>query len=479
MTNFKKNFLKLILCIFLIVQCDTIFAVHTKKHTQHHRTKVKRKKIAHRPKAIARPDLKTVHTVAKPVLIFPQEFMMENTNKRKPQKMMQYSVVFDDPRESLFNDIVPLNHKLPQFNWADIASNMHTKNGKMYAKYKDLNLELTINPDIQQAAERFLTRNHAIVSGSTAIIEPKTGRLLALTQGGQKGNATTSVSSRGPAASLIKIVTSAAAIEKNHFGPEFELSFRGGCGKKPTDENWIENPSKDNITMSFYKAFGSSCNPFFARLALYHVGLTSLKKYAEKFMFNKPIPSDIKIQTSLFLLPNAETATPQEIAEAGSGFGATKLSPIHAALLSATVANGGIMMAPYLIEAAYNESGTEIYRAHPTQIGRVISPETAHKISTLMLATTSVGSSRRVFSRSSTQANIDDIGGKTGTLLDLENKRLLYTWFSGIVSMNSQQSITIGTVVASYRNYVVHANAIAQTTIAEYLRLQRYSDEYE
>lgn len=469
--------MSIILCAFVFAQFDTVFAAtHKKTHARVHKKK-NRLKTARIAQPISRPDLKIVHTTAKPVLSLPQEFLSETPNKRKIQKTPSSFFVFDDPRESLFNDVVPLNRKIPQFNWADIASKMYTKNGKTYAKYNNLKLELTINPDIQEAAERFLRQSHAIVSGSTAIIEPKTGRLLALTQGGQKGNATTSVSSRGPAASLIKIVTSAAAIEKNNFDPDFELSFRGGCGKKPMDENWIESPSKDNMTMSFYKAFGSSCNPFFARLALYHVGLASLKKYAEKFMFNKPIPSDIKIQTSLFLLPDAETATPQEIAEAGSGFGATKLSPIHAALLSATVANGGIMMAPYLIEAAYNESGTEIYRAHPTQIGQVVSAETANKISILMLATTSLGTSRHVFSKRNTQANIDDIGGKTGTLLDLENKRLLYTWFSGIASINSPQSIAIGTVVASYQNYVVRANAVAQTTIAEYLKLQKYNEE--
>ena len=49
-------------------------------------------------------------------------------------------------------------------------------------------------------------------------------------------------------------------------------------------------------------------------------------------MFNKPIPSDVKLQTSMFLLPDPDTATPQEVAEAGAGFGATKLNPVHAAL---------------------------------------------------------------------------------------------------------------------------------------------------
>lgn len=474
----KRNYFRFVfLCLFGFLHTFS-FATPQKKNTPHktnvHKTNVRiknKKTRAYTVKPFSRPDLKIVQTTANPVSFFAAGLGQKNKNKiADASKQM---VAFADPRESLYNNLVPLNSKIPQVDWESISANMYTKNGKVYSNYNGLKLELTINPEIQEASEKYLNQqSRGVISSSTAIIEPQTGRLLALAQGGNKGDAATSVSSRGPAASLIKIVTSAAAIERENLDPSFALPFRGGCGR-PANENWIENAAKDNTKISFEHAFGSSCNTFFARLALYHAGLAALKTYAEKFMFNKPIPSDLKIQTSLFLLPDPETATPQEIAEAGSGFGATKLSPIHAALLSATVANGGIMMAPYLIEAAYNAQGNEIYRAHPTQIGRVISEDTANKISVLMLATTSVGTSRRVFHKRGTRANLDDIGGKTGTLLDLENRDILYTWFSGIASMGSPKSIAIGTVVASPQNYVVHANAVAQTIIAQYFRIQK------
>jgi len=467
----KKNLIKKLLVFLLIFGHALSFAApKTKKKPRKRRTAQKR----HYVQRNVRPDLKKVLTTAQPVF-----FKASKSSPKLKQKFLEEKrqiMAFQDPRESLFNDGVPLSHEIPQIDWPSVISKLQFIDDKVYLDYDNLKLLLTIDAKLQKSATKLVTRKKGIVSGSTAVIEPNTGRILALAQDSNKRNSQTSVSSRGPAASLIKIVTAAAAIEKENLSPYAKLKFRGGC-RYLSRENWIEDGRRDRLKMSFDKAFGSSCNTFFARLALYHVGLSALKIYADKFMFNRPIPSDIKIQTSLFLLPDPETATPQEIAEAGAGFGATKLSPIHAALLSATVANDGIMMAPYLIEAAYDASGREVYRAHPKQIGRVVSKNTAEKLSTLMLATTAKGTSRTVFRRSGTRANIDDIGGKTGTLSDLENRQILYTWFSGIADINSPENIAIGTVIASPQNWVVRANAIAQTTIAQYFRLKKVSDK--
>ncbi|KAB8030814.1 penicillin-binding transpeptidase domain-containing protein [Fluviispira multicolorata] len=417
-----------------------------------------------------RNDLKTNYVTAQPVLFSAYTgSTLINSKRLNPNTVKVKS--YTDPRESLNNNSTPLNTPFGQVDWPDISSKMFIKNGKIYSYYKSYKLELTIDPQLQDASEKYLSQSR-ILNGSTAIIDPKTGKILALSQNGGNRNASVSVSSRAPAASLMKIITASAAIEKRNLNPYDEIAFRGGCGNL-RNGNWLADPARDKQRMTFAKAFGSSCNTAFARLALYDVGLASLKLYAEKFMFNKPIPSDLKLQTSMFLLPDPDTATPQEVAEAGAGFGATKLNPVHAALLSATVNNHGIMMAPYLVEAAYNSDGKEVYRAKPMQIGRIISQQTASKIETLMLATISSGTSRRTFHKAGTRADANEIGGKTGTLLDPENRDVLYTWFSGIAPLNSPNSIAIGTVVASPQNWVVRASSVAQTTLADYLKFEK------
>ncbi|APJ02523.1 penicillin-binding transpeptidase domain-containing protein [Silvanigrella aquatica] len=417
----------------------------------------------------AKGEGKTIFVTAQPIL-----FSSYSGSSLIRSKYSQNAVkvkAFTDPRESLNNNGAAFNTPFGQIDWPEVATKMFIKNGKVYSYYKNYKLELTIDPQLQDASEKYLSQSR-ILNGSTAILDPKSGKILALSQNGGNRNAIVSVSSRAPAASLMKIITAAAAIEKRNLNPYDEIAFRGGCGSL-RNGNWLADPARDSQRLTFAKAFGSSCNTAFARIALYDVGLSSLKSMAEKFLFNKPIPSDVKLQTSMFLLPDPDTATPQEVAEAGAGFGATRLNPIHAALLSATVNNHGIMMAPYLIEAAYNSDGKEVYRAKPMQIGRVITAQTASKIETLMLATISSGTSRRTFHKAGTRADANEIGGKTGTLLDPENRDVLYTWFSGIAPLNSPNSIAIGTVVASPQNWVIRASSVAQTTLADYLKFER------
>lgn len=432
------------------------------------RSKSKRKRQVE--ENFARTDAKTVYVTAQPVLFS----AYNGSSIINPTRFAQNTVkvkAFTDPRESLNNNGAAFNTPFGQIDWPEVASKMFFKNGKTYSYYKSFKLELTIDPQLQDASEKYLSQTR-ILNGSTAIIDPKTGKILALSQNGGNRNAVISVSSRAPAASLMKIITASAAIEKRNLNPYDEIAFRGGCGSL-RNGNWLADPARDSQRLTFAKAFGSSCNTAFARIALYDVGLSSLKFYAEKFMFNKAIPSDIKLQTSMFLLPDPDTATPQEVAEAGAGFGATRLNPIHAALLSAAINNRGVMMAPFLVEAAFNSDGREVYRAKPMQIGRIVSPQTALKVETLMLATIATGTSRRTFHKAGTRADADEIGGKTGTLLDPENRDVLYTWFSGIAPLNSPNSIAIGTVVASPQNWVVRASSVAQTTLADYLKLEK------
>lgn len=383
---------------------------------------------------------------------------------------------FVESKQILDNSSVAFDTVFGQVDWPTISRNMYVKNGKSFSTYKEYTLELTLDPKLQEAAQRYLNQQRN-GNGATAILEPKSGKILALTQNRGPNSDLTPVTSKAPAASLIKFVTASAAIEKQNLNPDDEIHFRGGCHSLPHNENWIANPARDTEKLTFAMAFGSSCNTVFARLAVYEAGLAELKNYANKFMFNRPIPSDLKIQTSMFLLPEVQTATTQEVAEAGAGFGATRITPIHSALLSAAVENNGIMMAPYIVESAYDSTGKLVYRAKARQISQVMQPNTAKKLETLMMATISHGTSRRAFSRKGTRDDLDEIGGKTGTLLDLENRNVLYTLFSGAAPLNSPNSIAIGTVVASPQNYIVRANYVAQTTLAEFLKLEKAKAE--
>ena len=379
---------------------------------------------------------------------------------------------FTEPRTYLNNNKHKLQTPFPQIHWPELANKVFTDGHKTYAMYKGYKLLLTIDPKIQKIAYKHIKDNHNSF-GATTIIEPSTGRILAIVEKAQKNfhkRRQLSVSAIAPAASLSKYITAVAAIEKNNLKANSIIRYRGGCSKL-NSKNWIKDKKFDNQTMSLALAFGVSCNTVFARLAVYDVGLASLSQYIEKFMFNKPIISDINFETSLFILPEAHSATFLDVAEAGAGFGITRITPIHSALFSAAIANNGIMMSPHIVEAAYDDNGNEVYRAKPVEVSRLMTQSTANEMKILMKRTISSGPYNiRVGKRK--RQHISKIGGKTGTLSDPENRSILYTWFSGLAPIvNQDESISIATLIGSPQNWIIRASKIAQKTLVDYLSL--------
>lgn len=384
---------------------------------------------------------------------------------------------YRDPREELTNERHAFKTPFGQIQWRDIEKRLTVKDRATYVNYKGFNLKLTIQPELQVALDKTLASQRNI-AGAVVILESRTGRILAMseTRGDSRSPLVTDesilVSARAPAASLMKIVTATAAIEKNGLDPDQEIPFQGGCGNL-RNKNWLRDLQSDRQHMTFSHAFGVSCNTVFARLALYETGLATLRQFAEKYMFNRPIPSDLRIETSAALMPALEMATALEVGEAGAGFGASKLSPVHAAMLSAAAGNAGVLMAPFLVDAAYDSTGKQVYTATPLEISRIFSKKTADKMQRLMQETILAGTSRKYFRRKGTAGDRFEIGGKTGTLSDAEERGTLYTWFSGVAPLESPQNVAIGTVVASPKNWVVRASSLAQISLAQYLKLDR------
>jgi peptidoglycan glycosyltransferase len=386
---------------------------------------------------------------------------------------------FWDPRLEIDNSKVARQTPFGQLNLEDVLSHTFTENGKIYVFYKGYKLELTIRPDVQKEVTRELQNAHSS-QGATVIIEPHTGRILALMEKNESKYLASDhilTRARAPAASLTKIITATSAIEKKNLDPDYLIHFNGGCGKLK-NKNWMRNPTKDKQTISLAKAFGLSCNTAFARLILYDSGLKHFSTYVDKFMFNKPIPSDVRFETSLFLMPDASSASFQDVAEVGAGFGPTRLTPLHAALLSATVLNEGIMMEPYLVEAAYDARGKEVYRAKVKEIGQVFSSLTAEKLEILMRHTVLFGSRLSIPRRQIALYRQHHIVGKTGTLCDPEDRNRLYTWFSGAAMTSDRlEKVAIGTLIISPNQYIIRAASIAQKTLFEILKLHKQSKD--
>lgn len=383
-----------------------------------------------------------------------------------------------DPRVATDNRVAALETPFGQINWAAVKDRVVVEDGGVFLDHAGYRLELTLDPELHTSIGKRLSRERH-VGAAVVIIDARSGAVLGLAdRQGDAGNPLASLGdrvteARAPAASLMKVITATAAIETSGIEPSDDIPFRGGC-QFLRRRNWLRDRKADTIKMSLAQAFGHSCNTAFARLAIYNTGLASLREYADRFYMNRPIPSDIVLETSLAALPHLDTATAYDVGEAGAGFGFSKLNPVHSALLSAAVANDGKLMAPYLVKRAFDSDGKVVYEGRPHEIGSVMSPETAKKMMVLMKATVRTGTSRSHFLRRSTREQRGEIGGKTGTLRDMEDRKTLYTWFTGIGPGSvADEPVSVGVVVASPVDWLVRASSVAQDSLGQFYYLEK------
>jgi peptidoglycan glycosyltransferase len=386
-----------------------------------------------------------------------------------------------DPRQNVDNSTVAFSTPFGQLDWTAIRTKIYEKNGAYFVDHENLTLELTLKPELHRGLQQIVKRERHIGAG-VVMLDSATGAIQAIAElTGEPENPLYGLDNqvtkaRAPAASLMKMITAAAAIQEAGMSPGDEISFRGGC-QYLKNRNWLQQPKADRSKFTLARAFATSCNTAFARLAIYQTGLASLRDYADRFFMNRPIPSDLLLETSLAAIPELESATMFDVGEAGAGFGFTKLTPVHAALLSAAIANEGRMMAPHLVKRAMDASGNVVYTAEPREIGSPIAKETASKMMVLMKATVWSGTSRSQFMRRDTRNFRTEIGGKTGTLRDMEDRKTLYTWFSGVGSGNEvPASLAVGVLVASPVNWIVRASSVAQYGFSQFYESKRKSE---
>ena len=290
-----------------------------------------------------------------------------------------------------------------------------------------LTVEVPLDTDLQKyilnLLRRSLTHQAAVV-----VLRPKTGQVLAMADyekdpEGEKENL--SLKADFPAASLFKIVSAAAAIEGRGFTPGKTVVFRG---MKHTlyNSQLRQREGRYSRKTSFRRAFAGSINPVFGKIGIYDLGRDFMGEYANRFLYNQQIPFDLPVEISRIRIPSDQFG----LAEIASGFNRrTRISPLHASLITAAVANHGVIIEPWLVRRIKDESGTVLYRSRFSKLGRPIGESTAKQLKVLMKETVVYGTCRKAFLplRRKKRFKGIELGAKTGTIND-QNDRYKYDW---------------------------------------------------
>jgi cell division protein FtsI/penicillin-binding protein 2 len=341
---------------------------------------------------------------------------------------------------------------------------------EVQANGKSLRVETSIEPSLQNYLINKLDRKN---SSQIAIVamDPEDGRILAMV-GYDKSDPMKNpcTESDFPAASIFKIITAAAAIEKCDLRLDSELKFNG---RKHTlyRSQLKEKTNKYTNKISLKNAFAKSVNPVFGKLGALYLGKDELESYARAFGFNHPINFEIYLSPSRTVI----TDKPYQWAEIASGFNRqTMMSPVHGALIAATIFNRGKLIEPTVIDRIAGEDGSEFYRSQPATITQAFAPDTSNTLHELMKATARSGTMRGAVRRYRRDKIISqlEIGGKTGTINN-KTDDVKYDWFVGYARHKDGDGKLILSVLVAHQKYIgTRATQYAIMAFKQYFKTQ-------
>ncbi|MBD8100983.1 penicillin-binding protein 2 [Plantibacter sp. VKM Ac-2885] len=312
-------------------------------------------------------------------------------------------------------------------------------------------VEVTLDPVVQQAAFDALGDQE----GAIVAIEPKTGKILAsVSSPGYDPNVLAShdnaavldayrtlddddrqpLLNKGvdgdldPPGSTFKLVTAAAAFASGDYTPESEFpnpSTYTLPGTSTVIRNSEGGSCGGGATVSIATAVELSCNIPLAELGV-ELGYEKIRDMAQSFGFNMDVNitgtglNPMPMQPSTF--PNA--LSDDQTAMAAFGQYTVRASALQMAMVSAGIANGGIVCNPQLVNRVVNPDLSVLKEFEPAQLSQPISSSVAKEITDIMV--------QGVQSGAATNARIDgvDVAGKTGTAQNGSDDP--YTlWFTG------------------------------------------------
>jgi penicillin-binding protein A len=324
--------------------------------------------------------------------------------------------------------------------------------------------ELTLDPVVQRAA-RSIMRRYRVPEGSVVLMDVKSGNVLAYASHVNDGEKIDlNLRAEAPAASIFKIVTGAALVEKGGLSSATEQCYHGGRSRILADE-LRDDPHRDKWCATLGTAMGRSLNVVFGRLAQKHLNPEDLTAMGGALGFGAPVPFPVSNEPSQIDIPEE----PLEFARTAAGFWNTSLSPLAGAVLAQTVANGGVALEPRIVRSVHRDNERIwAWDSEPRVLRRAIKPSTAREVTKMMVQTVASGSAFKSFHDDAGRPFLPgmQIAGKTGTLTRYKQERH-YTWFVGFAPADKPE-VAISALVVNTPSWRIKGPHLARDVLRAY-----------
>ena len=237
-----------------------------------------------------------------------------------------------------------------------------------------------------------------------------------------------------PSASLFKLVTTAALIERAELAPTHRVCSAGG--EHQINGEQLAAPKGDNVRCQpFASILATSRNAAYARLVANHLSSEDVSNYADRFGFNTSPTASLPIELGRY----TPSYSPLGVARTATGFIGSSLSVFGAANLGMIIANGGRWVKIRLLDPqASTESDSSAHSDDGSE--QAILPQTARRLREMMEQVVRAGTAHGAFH--------DDVGrpvlgnmsvaGKTGTLGHDEETS---SWFVGFAPSRAPEIV--------------------------------------
>ncbi|MGN1419004.1 MAG: penicillin-binding transpeptidase domain-containing protein [Acutalibacteraceae bacterium] len=211
--------------------------------------------------------------------------------------------------------------------------------------------------------------------------------------------------------STFKIFTASAALEEGVANLSTTYTCTGGY-KIPNGPTIHCAKTEGHGTQTFTQGLMNSCNPFFINLGQ-KLGSETYYKYFEAFGFTEKTGIDLPGEANS-VYHSKENLKVTELAS--TSFGQSfRISPIQLITAACSIANGGKLMKPYVVDSIVDVNGNVISKTEPTVRRQVISESTAATVRNMMEAVVEGGTGKnayipgyRVAGKTATSEKLDD-----------------------------------------------------------------------
>jgi peptidoglycan glycosyltransferase len=301
------------------------------------------------------------------------------------------------------------------------------------------NVQTTIVPAMQQAAARALGNQH----GAVVALDPRTGAVLALVTSPtydpgdvashdieaagkayqklagatQRPLANRAAREIYPPGSVFKLVTAAAALADGK-QPTSKVDAPDRL-KLPGTTTYLPNSTNcGGPTITLARALELSCNTAFANVGL-DLGQDKLREQAQAFGFDQRHLAELTGVASRF----PDGLDPAQLALSSIGQFDVAASPLQMAMVTAGIANDGVVMDPYLVAMVQAPDLKPLSTHQPTVLSQAMTAENARKLQQMMVGVVSSGTG------GNGAIPGVEVGGKTGTAQS-DPSRKPFAWYT-------------------------------------------------